>query len=156
MFSSRQIFDVLVTEDQLKQCLDFAIGISEGTELFTRADGPVSLAFAQPWPDVYAIGRGSMKEPSWCDPVPAGRGWTDFQFDFDTEILSRVIWQWAMKQDYGPAPDTDGSTEKGLRAMSIVSASEHGLLPPYWEVADKWSTFETILVFVPAWHRYDK
>lgn len=156
MFSSRQVFDVLVTEAQLKPCIDFAMEMADSLEMFTRSDGRVRLAFAEPAKGVYAIGRGSMPDPSWCEPHGAGKGWTDYQFDYDTDILSRVIWQWAQKQDYPDPPDTDGSIRKGLRCMSMQTAAEQGFLPRYSEVCGTWSPWESILFFVPAWHQYDK
>lgn len=156
MFSSMQIFDVLVTEDQLRPCIDLAMKMADDVRLFTRDDGRVNLAFAEPVPGVYAIGRGSMPNPSWCEPHEAGRGWTDYQFDYDTEIVSKIVWQWAMKQDYPEAPDTDGSVKRGVRCMSLQTAAQADILPDYYEIAGKWSPYETILVFAPAWHRYDK
>lgn len=156
MFSSRQIFDVLVDEDQLKPCIDLAMAMTDDTHMFTRTDGRVNMAFAEPAPGIYAIGRGSMPNPSWCQPHEAGRGWTDFQFDYDTSIMSKIIWQWAMKQNYPEAPDTDGSVRKGVRVMSLNTAACQDFMPDYYEVSSRWSPHETILIFVPAWHQYDK
>lgn len=156
MFSSNQVFDILVTEEQLKGCIDFAMAMSNSIEMFTRDQGRVSLAFAEPAEGVYAIGRGSMPRCPWSGPIQAGKGWTDCQFDYDTDILSRIIWQWAGKQTYDDSPRTDGTVEKGLRCMSLYSAEVNGMLPPLHTVSASWSSFETILVFVPAWHQYDK
>ena len=138
MFSSNQILDVLCDDKSLPRAIRFAVSLY-GDEIFTRHDGRVRMAFAEPVPGVYLIGRGSM-EPYQTGPNKGwssklGKGWTDYPFDYDPSLIAGIVAQWASKQPV-QMPHIDGSVEKGIRLMSVDTAYEHEMLPKPWHLPD--------------------
>ena len=98
MYSSNQILDISVDTQDLAQTISFAVRLYDDTNMFTRQNGRVKMAFSEPIPGVYAIGDGSMEPYSsgpnkgWFSPTPPG--WTDYPFDYDPDIIAPIITQW--------------------------------------------------------------
>lgn len=160
MFSSNQIFDVSCRPQDLERVIAFGVECyNASANIFTRLDGRIKMAFAEPVPGVYAIGTGSMQpyqigpNKGWSAKI--GRGWTDYPFDYDPEIIAKVIGQWLEKNPPGreTRPDTDGSVHPGIRVRCLSSI--HSELPPPHELLN-WDWMDAILLFTPCWMRYDK
>lgn len=154
MFSSNQILDVSCEQQDLGEIIKFAIGLY-GEDLFTRNDGRLKVAYSEPVPGVYAIGRGSF--PGFSNNPglahPAKRGWTDYPFDYDPEIIAGIINQWVKKQSAPKHTGTDGSEHLGIRVRCLGSIGKE--LPPRYELPD-WDCFSCILLFTPIHLAYDK
>ena len=148
MFTSNQVFDICCDAKTLPKVIAMGMQL-HGDEMFTREDGRVKLAFAEPVKGVYCIGPGSMQpyesgpNKGWAGKLPSG--FVDYQFDYDAGIAASVIAQWAMKQDMR-WPSIDGSVEKGIRAMSLDTAVKNGTLPYYSQIGVT-DVSRTILVF---------
>lgn len=95
MFHSNQVIDLTVELNDLADAVKFIMALY-GTDTFARRESPVKLAFAEPAPGMYAIGSGSF--PGFPDRHipghPASRGWTDYPFDYDPDIIAQIIKQW--------------------------------------------------------------
>lgn len=161
MYHSNQILDVTCEPKDLDQVIAFAVGLyTENAHLFTRLDGRMKMAWSEPVPGAYALGTGSMK-PYEAGPNKgyghgAPEGWTDYPFDYDPEIVSKITAQWLEKNPPKDAerPLIDGSTHPGFRAMSLRSAEAAGILPAYG--VPGWCHWDAILVLVPCWLEYHK
>lgn len=144
MYSSNQILDVTCDARDLGSALDFAIKLY-GEDIFTRDDGRIKMAFAelrQPadtMPNAYLLGWGTMEpyrtgdNKDWA--ASPAKGWTDYPFDYEPDLVARVVAQWAMKQDV-EMPDIDGTVTKGIRMMSVGAAYENGPLPMPYSIRD--------------------
>jgi len=160
MFTSNQILDVICDARDLPKVLQFATDLDDALEFFTRSDGRITPAFAEPVPGVYAIGKGTI-EP-FTTGANAGhghgvsRGWTDYPFSWDPEIVSGILRQWLEKNPPDPAtkPCTDGCVRPGFRIRSLESISPE--LPPYHEIMSRWDCWPTVVCVTPCWLRYDK
>lgn len=161
MFSSNQLLDVACAKDGLPQVLDFAVKL-RGEEMFTRSDGRVKMAHAvlkmAAGPDIYLIGMGSM-EPYQTGPnrgwsSKLGKGWEDYPFDYEPDLVARIIAQWAAKQEID-MPSIDGSVEKGVRVMSVHTACENGPLPAPHAI-EGIDMHKAVLAFVPYPMEYHK
>ena len=161
MYASNQRLDVACTKDDLTKVLDFAVKLY-GEELFTRSDGRIRMAFAiikmPAGPDIYMIGTGAMEpyqtgpNKGWASKL--GKGWTDYPFDYEPDLVARIIAQWAAKQDID-MPSIDGSVEKGIRVMSVHTAYEDGPLPTPYSI-EGIDMGDAILAFVPYPMEYHK
>lgn len=159
MYCSDQILDISCTEQDFPKVLDFAISLY-GRAVFTRSDGRMKMAYAEPVPGIYALGTGSM-EPYRTGPnkgwaAEIGRGWTDFPCDYDPKIIAPIAAQWLSR--HKPAettPMTDGSVEQAVRAMSLHTACMAGVLPPVYDIRN-WAAGDCILILAPCWMSYDK
>lgn len=156
MFSSNQILDISTDFRDLPDVIKFAVKLY-GDEIFTRHDGRVKMAFSEPVKGVYAIGLGSM-EPYKTGPNKGwshdtAKGWTDYPFDYDADIISAVVSQWAKKQPAPPHTGTDGTERLGVRVRCLTSMDDD--LPPQHELPD-WAWHNSILFFTPAHIAYDK
>lgn len=161
MYASNQKLDAACARDDLPKVLDFAVKLY-GEELFTRSDGRIKMAFAvvpmAAGPDIYLIGTGSMEpyrtgvNKGWASKL--GKGWTDYPFDYEPDLVSRIISQWAAKQDL-EMPSIDGSVEKGVRVMSIHTAYTDGPLPAPYSI-ENIDMHDAILAFVPYAMEYHK
>lgn len=158
MFSSNQILDIACEPRDLAQVIRFAVGLY-GDEKFTRSDGRMRMAFSEPVPCVYALGTGSMRpyetgpNKGWAGKL--GKGWTDFPFDYDPEIVAKIVTQWLESHQPDPygRPCTDGSAHPGLRIRSLHSIQDE--LPPPYEIPE-WNWMDAIVFLTPCWLRYDK
>lgn len=85
--------------------------------MFVRHECRVNMAFVQPSNGVIAIGTGSMEPSKRLQSTghPTPKGWTDFQFKYEPEILSLFLKQWTYSQPRPECEDTDGSAELGVR-----------------------------------------
>lgn len=161
MYASNQKLDVSCAREDLPRVLDFAVKLY-GENIFTRTDGRIKMAFAvvdmPAGPDIYLIGTGSMEpfqtgaNKGWASK--SGKGWTDYPFDYEPELVAKIIAQWAAKQDIR-LPCIDGSVEKGIRVMSIDTAYEDGPLPRPYDI-DGIEMHDAILAFVPYAMEYHK
>lgn len=109
MFSSNQVFEIsgcIDHKNDLKNALEFAIKASGWYEPFTRSEKPAKCTFQITENGTYCLG--------WH----AKEGWSEFQFDFDIEIIAQIITQHLKKQhiiDEGG----DGSYHKGFLIKQI-------------------------------------
>lgn len=160
MYHSNQVLDITCEAKDLARVIGFAAGIyADASQMFTRQDGRVKMAFAEPLPHVYALGTGSMA-PYAAGPSAGhgpGKGWTDFPFDYDPGIIARIAAQWldSNPPDRLARPDIDGFVSPGLRAMSLRSAVSAGILPPLYEL-EGWDWHGAVLVLAPCWLEYHK
>lgn len=109
MFSSEQILQVsgdLNHKDDLKDALEYALKKSGFYDVFTRKDNPSTCCFQITEDGKYCIG--------WHK----NEGWEPYQFDFDIEIISRIIINHLLKQEieYG---GYDGSYSRGYLMKNI-------------------------------------
>lgn len=152
MFHSNQVLDLTVELNDLADAVKFVMAL-HGTDKFTRRESPVKLAFAEPAPGMYAIGTGSF--PGFPDRRipghPANRGWTDYPFDYDPDIVAQIIKQWVKKQPEPPHTDTDGGESLGVRIRSLHTAACSGM-----SLAAEWEPFWCIAVFEPCYLAFDK
>ncbi len=135
MFSSNQKFEISGDYSQLKLALDFALKFE---------DSNLSHMCYQITKDgKYCIG--------WAPEGRPEHGWKNYDFDFDTEIVSKIIKQTldkfeAEKSGYEWA---DGSTDKGFIMRAI---------PDYF--SDDWEgikhPFYGIIYFEPYTNFYAK
>ena len=105
MFSSNQKLEISGECDQLKSALEFAIKL-DGTDLD-------QLCYKITEDGKFCIGWMSV----WSNKIPSG--WEKFQFDFDFDIVSKIIVQFLSKQKQKDKPGFDGSIEKGF-IMRII------------------------------------
>lgn len=117
MFSSNQIFQIsgcIEHKDELKSALEFALKFSGELELFTRHEDPTKLVYQILEDGSYCVG--------WHFPkYELKEGWNEFPFDFDLDIVSKIIIQHINKS---PMPlieemGYDGSCEKGFIMNNI-------------------------------------
>lgn len=106
MFSSNQVLSIsgsLADPDEIKEALKFALKVERG-HLNKRSEDKI----------VYQI-AGNKFCIGWFYDKPE-EGWQKFQFDFDADIVSRIIQQFLAKQDWIKSgyEGADGSLEKGF------------------------------------------
>ena len=109
MFSSNQVLQIsgcIEHRDELKHALDFAIKASGWYDAFTRKDKPAKCTFQITKDGRYCLGWG-VKE-----------GWTEFQFDFDIDIISKIVAQHLEKQELDRG-FWDGSYSKGFLIKNL-------------------------------------
>ena len=123
MFSSNQVFEISGDFSQLQSALEFAVDYDEtsGNQLVyqTTEDGK------------YCIG--------WKPDSGPTKGWENFQFDYDSEIVAKIIVQFLEKQKYEESPYEyfDGSTDIGFVMENIpdVFGDEYeGIKNPFYGI----------------------
>lgn len=121
MFSSNQLLEIsgdLDHENDLRDAIEFVLKKSGWYECFTRREEPVSCAFQITETGAFCIGTGSFRGEKEKD-------WTDFQFDFDVDIIAKIVEQHLRKQD---TPNEffggDGSSSKGFLISQIDYQTE--------------------------------
>ena len=128
MFASNQILEFsgcLSHDGELKRALEFAIKASDWYEPFTRTKNHCKCTYQITEDGRYCIGRGGEKD-----------GWNEFPFDFDLEIISRIIVQHLEKQEieqYG----LDGTCLKGYHMKAIPESfadEENGIKKPNYGI----------------------
>lgn len=132
MFSSNQEFKISGDFSQLQSALEFALGYDEtsGNQIVyqTTEDGK------------YCIG--------WKPDSGPTEGWENFQFDYDSEIVAKIIVQFLQKQKYKESPYEyfDGGTNKGFLMKNIpetFSDEQDGIKNPFYGII----SFETFTNF---------
>lgn len=114
MFSSNQLLAVsgdLSHSGDLRNALEFALKKDGAYESFTRSDRPSKCVFQITENGDYCIGWG-------CHDEKPSEGWTEFQFDFDIDIIAAIIEKHLQKQkvrEYGG----DGSSSLGFLMENI-------------------------------------
>lgn len=116
MFSSNQTLEIsgdLYHENDLRNAIEYTLKKSGWYECFMRENDRVKCAYQTTEYGGFCLGRGSFRgKEEEC--------WTDFQFDFDIDIIAKIVEQHLKKQDipnefYGG----DGSTSKGFLIKQI-------------------------------------
>lgn len=123
MFSSNQEFKISGSFDQLQLALDFAI----------KFDGEHAkhLVFQTTEDGKYCIGWKPDRGPE--------KGWENFQFDYDSEIVAKIIVQFLSKQKYEESPYDyfDGGTDRGFLMKAIpetFSDERDGIKKPFYGI----------------------
>ena len=122
MFSGNQILDVSGDLKQLKITLDFAVRLSGMHDCLTRMDRPCVLYFQEKG-NIYLLKLGHIKDDAKHE-IP--EGYKEYPFDYDIEIVSRIIEQW-LKKDAAPSngyEGCDGAHDKGFRLRSFWNLPE--------------------------------
>lgn len=121
MFSSNQKLEISGEYDQLKSALEFALKL-DGTD-FDK------LCYQTTEDGKFCIG--------WLSGSGLASGWKRFQFDFDTDIVSKIIIQFLSKQKQKGYAGFDGSTEKGFVMRAIpetFSDLSDGIQNPFYGI----------------------
>lgn len=132
MFSSNQEFKISGDFSQLQLALDFAISFDEAQAK--------QLVFQTTEDGKYCIG--------WKPNSGPEKGWENFQFDFDTEIVAKIIVQFLSKQKRKECPYDyfDGGTDCGF-LMKVIpetfSDERDGIKNPFYGIV----SFETFTNF---------
>lgn len=107
MFSSNQVLEISGSFGQLQTALEFALKMSENSNCVYQIteDGR------------YRIGKFFCK---------IKEGWNEFQFDFDTDIVSQIIIQFLSKQDIYYEDEGDGEYNKGFIMKAISEYVDDG------------------------------
>ena len=130
MFSSDQVLQYsgpLDNVEYLRNALEFALKASGDLEVFTRNDNPGKCTYQILDDGRYCIGWHEISDI-----------WKEYPFDFDLDIISRIIVQHLEKQEveYGIG---DGSYEKGF-LMSAISRSfsneNDGIKRPFYGIVE--------------------
>lgn len=132
MFSSNQILEISGEFKQLRRVLDFAIDYYQTQEK--------DLVFQITEDGKYCIG--------WKPDDGPTKGWENFQFDYDSEIVSKIIIQFLEKQKHKDSPYEyfDGCTDKGFLMKNIpetFSDEYEGIKNPFYGIV----SFETFTNF---------
>lgn len=132
MFSSNQRLEISGTHDQLEDALNFALSFSGYAHS--------KLVFQITENGKYCIG--------WSSSDIVERGWEEFQFDPDTNIIAKIIVQFLTKQGRAESPYEylDGCTSYGF-LMKIIPESfsdeYKGIKNPFFGIV----SFETFTNF---------
>ena len=132
MFSSNQEFKISGDFSQLQTALNFSIDYYEKQEK--------DLVFQTTKDGKYCIG--------WKPKNDTIEEWQDFQFDYDSEIVSKIIIQFLQKQKYERSPYEyfDGCTNKGFLMKNIPETfadEENGIKKPFYGIV----SFEPFINF---------
>ena len=120
MFSSNQKLEISGDYNQLKSALEFAIKY-DGTD-------PNNLCYQTTDDGKYCLGW-------FCDKPSSG--WEKFQFDFDIDIVSKIIIQFLSKQKQEEIPIFDGGTDEGFIMEAIsetFSDFRNGIRNPFYGI----------------------
>ena len=127
MFSSNQVLEIsgcLSHEGELENALKFGMIFSGEIEYLTRQKDPAKLIY-QIAGNKYCIGTCYSKIPN---------GWEAYSFDFDVDIVSRIIIQFLNK--FEKLTDFwDGSYEKGFLMKCIpecLGDELNGIKEPFY------------------------
>lgn len=111
IFSSNQVLEISGAFGQLQTALEFALKMS----------GNYKCVYQITEDGRYRIGK-SYDKPK--------EGWNEFQFDFDTGIVSQIIIQFLSKQDIHYEDEGDGGYNKGfiMKAISEYVDGGYGIV----------------------------
>ena len=109
-FSSNQILQVSGKLDDIENALSFALKLSGHDKNLTQKerDRGCKLVYQITSSGRYCIGWGFEKVPS---------GWSEYPFDFQTDIVAKIIAQYLKKQrpiNANEYDDYDGSYDNGF------------------------------------------
>ena len=126
MFSSNQKLEISGDYPQLKHALEFAIKYYE----------PQKVTFQK------------TKNGKFCLGWYTNEHWTDFQFNFDIDIVSKIIIQFLEEQKHKQRKydNSDGSTSEGFLMKVIQSTfadEENGIKEPFYGIVsfEKFTNF---------------
>ena len=110
-FSSNQVLSYSGTFDDLQFALEFALKASGKDSHMNEADRKRGCKL------IYQISKKGKYCIGWAfNTIPTG--WKEYEFDFDPEIVSKIIVQYLKKQEPINIEDGelrgDGSTSKGF------------------------------------------
>lgn len=134
MFSSNQKLEISGDFSQLQSALNFAIDYYEGNHNHICYQMTDDGKFCIGWGDSY-------KKQSY-------KGWENFQFDYDAEIVSKIIIQFLNKQKRKDSlyEYFDGCTNNGF-LMKVIPETcadeENGIKNPFYGIV----SFETFTNF---------
>lgn len=121
MFSSNQTLDISGSMNQLPCALKFAMDMYD-------ADETDHLVYQTTDDGRYIIGK-------ICDEPE--KGWNEFPFDFDIQIVSAIIVQFLTKQQ-GELPYQDsGASELGFLMTAVpecLGDELNGIKEPFWGI----------------------
>ena len=143
MFSSNQVFQISGDFRQLESALQFALEYSDNAKNMTKKemDRGCKLVFQITDSGKYCIGWGFGEVPE---------EWSEYQFDFEVPIVSKIIEQHIKKL---PVPHSgyewaDGSTSVGFIMKSVKET--------FGEDMDIKNAFYGIVYFEPYCNFYSK
>ncbi len=131
MFSSNQILEVsgcLTHTNELRNALEFALKASGNLPIFTRPDRPTKCVYQITDKGSFCIGWSPF------DAVEVKKGWNEFHFDFDLDIISAIIIQHLKKQDFEHSGG-DGSYDKGF-IMSASIENDDAVKNPFYCIVE--------------------
>ena len=135
MFSSNQILEIsgLLEPNYIESALKFALHLSGEDEHLSKEEQARGclLTYQIASTGSYCIGWGYEHVPE---------GWERFSFDFDYEIVSRLIKQQLEKQDTTNGFEHgDGTNKKGFLMKVInksMSAESRGIKNPFYGIVE--------------------
>ena len=140
MFASNQVLQVsgsLSHKDEIKHALQFAIEMSGWMGPMTRAEKPCKCVYQITDDGKYCIGWGGEQ-----------KGWTEFPFDFDIDIMAQIIAKHLSKQKL-VYEGGDGSYSAGFLMQTLKGQ-------PYEERVKIKSANYCIVTFEPYTCYYSK
>ena len=119
MFSSNQVFEISGSMDQLPIALQFALDYSDHARAMTPREIERGCKL------VYHIAKDGKYCIGWAFK-DIQEGWQEYPFDFDVEIVARIIAQYLGKLE---TPNSgyewaDGSTDPGF-LMKVISCDDN-------------------------------
>ena len=119
MFSSNQVFEISGSMDQLPIALQFALDYSDRARAMTPREIERGCKL------VYQIAKDGKYCIGWAFK-DIQEGWQEYPFDFDVEIVARIIAQYLGKLE---TPNSgyewaDGSTDPGF-LMKVISCDDN-------------------------------
>lgn len=113
MFHSNQKLEISCEERDLAKAIDFAMDLSGYKARFADRDRPLSVIYQETPSGLYLIGSSLT---AGAHGRKLDEGWSEYPFDYDPEILARVVSQWAAKQTppFDPSAQGDGSSRPGI------------------------------------------
>lgn len=128
MFSSNQVLNISGSFHQLHKALEFALNVN-GSD-FTNKSTTSKCVYQITEDGRYCIGK-IYETPK--------KGWNEFQFDFDLNIISQIIVQFLSKQDITWEDDGDGGYNKGfiMKAIPESMGDEYnGIKEPFYGIVE--------------------
>lgn len=98
---------MLNSHKRVEKCLEFALKASGYLPVITRTDRPTKCVYQITENGSYCIGWSPF------DAVEVKKGWNEFPFDFDLDIISSIIIKHLQKQEL-ESLGGDGSYDKGF------------------------------------------
>ena len=132
MFSSNQILEVtgcLSHDKELYNALRFALLFADELKCFERNDKPSKCVYQITSDGRYCLGWAFER---------VEEGWNEFPFDFDLDIIAKIIEKHLEKQKilYG---GWDGSYNKGFRMKAIEESmgdEDNGVINPFYGIVE--------------------
>jgi len=118
MFSSNQVLEISGSMEQLPIALQFALDYSDHARAMTprEKERGCKLVYQIAKNGKYCVGWGFERVPN---------GWQEYQFDFEVDIVSRIIAQYLYKME---TPESgyewaDGGDAEGF-LMKVIDSSD--------------------------------